>query len=74
MDFLLEDRHGAGDENTGSNFASIREEDYLVASGGDRRNHRSADVSLAPGALRKNSAMTGYSTGGEGSPAPNGCL
>ena len=30
---LLEDRHGAGNEDTGSNFAGDGEEDYMVAGG-----------------------------------------
>ena len=32
---LLEDRHGAGDENTGSDFAGNGEEDHVVAGGRD---------------------------------------
>ena len=42
---LLEDRDGAGDENTGSDLASRGEEDHMVAS---RRDHRNtADAALA---------------------------
>ena len=32
---LSEGRHGAGDENTGSDFAGDGEEDHVVAGGGD---------------------------------------
>jgi hypothetical protein len=32
---LVEGRRGAGDENTGSDFAGDGEEDHVVAGGGD---------------------------------------
>src|ERR1700719_225546 len=43
---------GAGDENTGSDFASDGQEDYVVAGGGDHRDQRAADAALAP-SIRK---------------------
>ena len=36
--FLLEGRHGAGDEGRGSDFAGDGEEDHLVAGGRDHRH------------------------------------
>src|ERR1700680_3532438 len=46
--FLPGVRRGAGHENTGSDFASAGEKDYLVAGGRDHRHQRPADASLVP--------------------------
>src|SRR5215469_8254807 len=45
--FLFEDRDGAGNERTGSDFTGDGEEDYLVASGRDHRDQRPAHAALA---------------------------
>jgi hypothetical protein len=45
--FLLEGRDGAGNENTGSNFAGAGEEDHLVAGRRDYRHQRPPDAALA---------------------------
>jgi hypothetical protein len=42
--FLPGVRRGAGHENTGSDFASAGEEDYLVPGGRDHRHQRPADA------------------------------
>ena len=66
---LSEGRDGAGDESTGSDFASHGEEDHLVAGGGDNRHQRSADAALA-GALRR-VGYDGLLDRRRGKPSPN---
>src|SRR5579863_10540855 len=44
--FLSRVRRGAGDESTGSDFASDGQEDHLVAGGGDYRHQRPPDAAL----------------------------
>src|SRR5260370_15545743 len=43
-----ERRLGAGNENTGSHFASDGQAHHVVAGGGDHRDQRAADAALAP--------------------------
>ena len=45
--YLLEGRHGAGDESAGRDLTGHGEEDYLVAGRRDYRHQRSADEALA---------------------------
>ena len=66
---LLEDRHGAGDEGTGSHIASLGKEDHVVASGRDHWDQRSGRCD-AGGNATKSSVTTGCLTGGGASPAP----
>src|SRR5207248_10179977 len=70
-DLLPEGRSGAGDESTGSDFASHGEEDHVVAGGRDHWSQRSVDAALA-GAV-KSSVMTDCSTGGRASLRRSGC-
>ena len=44
---LPEGRDGAGNESTGSDFASHGEKDHVVAGGGDRRHQRPLDAAVA---------------------------
>src|ERR1700733_323718 len=50
-DLLHAGRDGAGDESTGSDFASDGQEDHVVAGGRDYWHYRPSDATLA-GALR----------------------
>src|SRR5580698_10925653 len=48
MDELLPDgRYGADDEDPRSDLTSFSEEDYLVASSRDHRDHRPTDAAVA---------------------------
>src|SRR6266567_2194751 len=49
---LLEGRDGAGDASTRSDIAGDGEEDHVVAGGGDHRDQRPADATVAGGVRR----------------------
>ena len=46
-ELLPDGRYGADDEDPRSDLASFGEEDYLVASSRDHRDHRPADAAVA---------------------------
>src|SRR5580704_11605070 len=46
-ELLPDDRPGADDEDSRSDLASFSEEDYLVASSRDHRDHRPTDAAVA---------------------------
>ena len=71
-DLLRAGRDGAGNESTGSDFASHGEKNYVVAGGRDYRHQRPLHAALARSAT-KSLATTGCSTGGGESRLPNGC-
>ena len=59
-ELLPDGRYGADDEDPRSDLASFGEEDYLVASSRDHRDHRPTDGRMA---LAVQGVMTAYRTG-----------
>src|SRR5258708_39393050 len=66
-----ERRLGAGDENTGSHFASDGQAHHVVAGGGDHRDQRAADAALAP-AIREVGLRRTVGSASRRAPTPAG--